>query len=81
METPFAADLLSDVIRLASDGNEVAADEIRAVLSKAFSDPGFEARLRAVLETEGVSAELQREYLRIFAEWRRAATPYRRSSS
>jgi hypothetical protein len=80
-DTPHDAPLLAEAIRLAACDGEATADEIRAALSRALSDPGAEACLRALLEAEGVPAEHRREYLKIFAEWRSASLAQRRSSS
>ena len=78
---PDGTDLLAQAIHLASNEGGISPEEIRAVLSEALSDPGFETHLRALLEAEGVSPEYQHEYLRIFAEWRRDSSAQRRSSS
>jgi hypothetical protein len=67
-------DLLPLAIRLSAGLGDESEQELAATLATALRDPTFEARLKRLLEDDGVSSEHQKEYLRMFAEWRRAAS-------
>ena len=66
-------DLLPLAIRIVAEQGDTSEHDLSATLANALGDPAFESRLIRLLSAEGVSPEHQKEYLRIFAEWRRAA--------
>ena len=74
-------ELMAMAVRIAADQGDMSEAELTAVLSQALRDPFSEQRLKALLAKDGVSPEYQREYLRIFAEWRRAELFQRKASS
>jgi hypothetical protein len=65
-------DLLPAALRIAAARGESSEQELSATLLRALRDPAFEDRLKPLLEAEGVSPELQKQYLRMLTEWRRA---------
>jgi hypothetical protein len=66
-------ELLPLAIRLNAELGHASEAELTTTLAMALQDPTFEARLKKLLENEGVSPDYQKEYLQIFAEWRRAS--------
>jgi hypothetical protein len=66
-------ELLPLAIRLNAELGDAIEAELTATLAMALQDPTFEARLKKLLENEGLSPDYEKEYLQIFAEWRRAS--------
>ena len=60
-------------IRLNAEMGDFSEADLRGLLALALRDPTFEARLKTLLENEGVSSDYQKEYMQIFAEWKRAS--------
>jgi hypothetical protein len=60
-------------LRLNAEMGDFSEAELTGLLALALRDPTFEARLKTPLENEGVSSDYRKEYLQIFAEWRRAS--------
>jgi hypothetical protein len=60
-------------IRLNAEMGDFSESELTSLLAFALRDPTFEARLKTLLENEGVSPDYQKEYVKIFSEWKRAS--------
>ncbi len=64
--------LLPLALRITAETGDSSEQEILSTLVQAFQEPGVEDRLKSLLDEEGVSPELRREYLRMIAGWRRS---------
>jgi hypothetical protein len=60
-------------IRLKPEMGDFSEAELTGLLALALRDPTFEAPVMTLLENEGVSSDYQKEYMQIFAEWKRAS--------
>jgi hypothetical protein len=64
--------LLPLAIRVLADTGDASEAELVSTLAAALEDPDFEVRLKKLFSEEGVSDELEAEYLGMLPELRRA---------